>query len=344
MKKKAEITQVVAFASDETVLAVLEKSQRITVFDVGSLNQISSWHSTEKLDNRIYVDDGLIWVNTLYAAHGLLIKENEMVEVPRFVKSYWREAGGFASFEMVLEGERKMNLKTFDGQIVWTVEGYFLPYLVLADVVLCRRDSQKTLYALSNHTGEQLWAKHFSEEIYSFLGRKMEIVWVVLDSGRIVGLHFLTGEEVISFDKPTHYPASWSEPIQDPMFFLGRYTQIDTIQNKLFGLRGWNYWEINLANPIESYTLYNLEEHFKYYQMEANAPFLPVLDKNRLFFGSIDRKGPTVGIFDRHQKEIVWASSEAMTDSYLPSVRQIAYQNNQLFVLDGTGVLHIFQD
>jgi hypothetical protein len=343
MKKITSLSNTISFGVDSDYMVVLNENQFIKLYSSESLDEVKQFRSSSRLDNRIYINNSVAWANTLYDAKGLIIHGTNSVISDNFVKYCTLEYGNIVIYEIIDVNGPEVFQKIVGQATVWHLNEVPFVFKIISNYFLYKKNPL-LIKALNNETGQDIWVKQLPEPFSQFLGLSIQTVWITLDSGRILGLNLRTGEEEYNLLKPNKYPHSWANQINKPTFYLGQYTQLDQVQNKLFGLREWYYWEIDLANPTQSYFLYDLEEHFRAFQMEANMPgYTLPFEGDHVFFGSIDRKGPTIGTFDRQTHQIVWASGDATSDNYLPSVRQMAYQHNKLYVLDGRATLHIFE-
>jgi outer membrane protein assembly factor BamB len=211
-------------------------------------------------------------------------------------------------------------------------------------------------------TGEIKWTRSFSgiydyiqqfpsphtikSTVTRFICETDGVLWIALSSGRLVGLNKNSGEEVYNISNPANFPAGYQLRKEDEYLHYGLYMNFDKNSDMLFGLRGKYYFEIGLNDPVHNYSIYDIKQELHTAGFEeinfSGDGYQQAWHKNEIYFGQQDRKGPTIGIFERESKHIAWVSGLPASNSYIPNIRKIGYAGNKLYALDGNQVLHIY--
>lgn len=223
------------------------------------------------------------------------------------------------------------------------------------------------LFALEINTGAKLWhytipseytyQQRFDDRIYQdeishIIGVHGDLLWIVLATGRLLGLSVEDGTLVHELTRPNNYvDEPYRRAYANNVFRAALHTQLDEAKGILFGLWKTFYWEIDLKNPTSSYLLYDITASFQHWNISAEMPngHEWAWEKDEIFFGEIydserrDSTTNTVGIFDRSKKEVTWADRVGKRGETQPMVQKIDYAAGRLYVLDGEGTLHIFE-
>lgn len=204
------------------------------------------------------------------------------------------------------------------------------------------------VYNFKNNLGEEIAA-----EILRIIGVYEGVLWVVLNSGHLIGLSETTGELVAELSdiqfinfKPTqselisHY-INEKQNINE----FGKYLQLDAEKGVLFGLYSKFYYEIDLNATPKNLQIYDISDTCDEFQITPKMPgYEKAWEGDEIFFGQIDTQANTVGIFNRKQKEITWAARVGQVVDWRPIVQKIDYAAGRLYVLDGENTLHVFEN
>jgi outer membrane protein assembly factor BamB len=179
-------------------------------------------------------------------------------------------------------------------------------------------------------------------EIVRIIGEYNNILWIVLNSGRLLGLEVETGKLKYDLIKPINF----IEEIDG--FDVALWAMIDIEKGQIFGIKKHCYFEIDLKNSQESYYFYDISETCQQHQIEADYPsYELVWEGDEIFIGKnelhYDKHPCNVGIFNRITKQITWTSRELKNENIFKGISKIEYANNKLFVLDRESTLHIFE-
>lgn len=205
-------------------------------------------------------------------------------------------------------------------------------------------DSKYDWYTKSNY--ENAPDELNKGEILRIIGEYAGTLWIVLNSGLLLGLNNETGELVHELMFPNNYPNE-GQP-----FNRAINTQLDKEKGVLFGLRNNYYWEIDLNHPETGYYLYDVAESCESWHISAD---MPVREwswvGDRIYFGEIydSPHNPNlnnVGIFDRERKEVTYAMrmGDGGKHDVTPNIQKIQFESGRLYVLDGRKVLHILEE
>jgi outer membrane protein assembly factor BamB len=202
-----------------------------------------------------------------------------------------------------------------------------------------------------NIDAKVIWNREYEDstrpEFERIAGSLNGIVWLSLTSGRLIALSNSTGELLYNITEPNIKPDNLF--FTDDYYWIGRYHQLDKNQGKLFGLRGNFYWEIDLANPTETYEVFDISESCKKNGIRADMPTYewPV-QGNEILFGEIfespkNEKLNNVGLFNRDTKQIIWTDRIGEEGEFLPVIQKLEMQDDRLFILDGKNTLFIYE-
>jgi hypothetical protein len=185
-------------------------------------------------------------------------------------------------------------------------------------------------------------------EVSRIIGEYKGILWVSLESGRLIGLDIETGVEVRNIHLPNSYPNTLELPESDGYFHFGKYSTFDKIEGKLFGMAFSYYYEIDLNKIDHNYIVYDIKETllkrgFHYIDMGGLGYELSFQNEFVLFgYQQSGTEPSSVGIFNRLTKEVVWSSVKNMTEQpYFKGLRKLIIKNNRIYVLDAEAALHI---
>lgn len=181
-------------------------------------------------------------------------------------------------------------------------------------------------------------------EIKRILGVYNEVVWIALNSGRLLGLDIYTGNLQHDLAVPTNFFAYFSEEFNQ--FDSAADSLLDEKRGVIFGLGLTYYWEVNLVNPESEYILHDISEqrNKKLIGGGGIAQELVWKDEEIFFYEWSFAQDPSyVGIFNRNTRVITWTSRELGDEGIFKGVKKVDYCDNRLYVLDGAKTLHIFE-
>lgn len=241
-------------------------------------------------------------------------------------------------------------------QILWKQDKYF-SFQILENELLIDTEKKK-LIRYDFHTGYFAWQYDLGErydyyarneqylesptefhqaEIRKIIGVYQEILWISLNTGRLIGLSVHDGAVVYDIAVPNDYPHRF--------FAVASNSHLVAEQGKIIGLHAHWYWELDLKNPIESYKLYILDDECTKHSLDVDHLRFHCLVGNELFFAQEEwaQEPSYVGIFDIQTKKITWTSHELGEDNVFQGIKKVEYQSNRLYVLDKASCLHIFE-
>ena len=223
------------------------------------------------------------------------------------------------------------------------------------------RDSEM-LALYDNDTGNELWkvadfsafdyeTKVFVDEppeqhkaaINRIIGVYNDVVWITLNSGRLLGYNVIDGKLLYNITFPNFYYQGYKLQKLAQSGFWGGYTQLDEQQGMLFGLLRDEYWEIDLNDPENTFILYSLKESARHFDLTADGNMFQPFTNNEIFFYMLYPKTNAFGVFDRNLKEIVWAAPVEKSSRGFPSIRKMEYENERLYLLTDNGKIIIYE-
>ncbi len=235
----------------------------------------------------------------------------------------------------IIAGKRVMNSKNYID--IFNIHGDFLWNYSLTEI-------SYDWYTKSNY--ENAPNELRKGEISGIIGFYSETLWIVLNSGVILGLANDTGKLTYELVQPNNYGES-KEPFNPAI-----NTQIDSERGILFGLRNKYYWEIDLLGPENTYLLYDISASCDNWNISADMPLREwSWFEDKIYFGEIydsphNQNLNNVGVFDRKTREVVYAMriGEGGRRDMLPNIQKIQFEAGRLYVLDGRQVLHILEE
>lgn len=180
-------------------------------------------------------------------------------------------------------------------------------------------------------------------EILKILGVYSGALYIVLNSGRIIGLEENTGQEVFTKIEPDQLTLNYeNERIYTPTI-LWLNTQMDSENGIIFGLLGDFYAEIDLKNSLKAYKVYDIG--YQSNTKKIKCTNWGVWQGDEIFFGETNfaKEPARVGIFNRKTKQVTWTSDELGEEGVFKGLRKIDYAQNKLYILDMENTLHIFE-
>jgi hypothetical protein len=218
-------------------------------------------------------------------------------------------------------------------------------------------------------TGKSVWNKSFdnaylwhTKSIYenageilhdplviNLIGVHENIFWIVLDSGRLVGLDLHTGEIIYNLMHPVKYPAIYNKDLNSDNNILFHKTQLDVEGGMLFGLNQQYYWEIDLTDPVKSFELFDISDECARNKIHPDMPgYEWPVGKVEIYFAEIrsserNSERNSVGLFNRKTRKIEWAARIGEKGQYAPIVHKMDCYDNLFYAQDGNATLHVFQ-
>lgn len=309
------------------------------------------FESFEEQIQEVNSENKFIWTNTAKDGKGILFNNKQFNIRPYLIKSIDIEGNVYCR----LEGKgAKIDIHE---NIIWKLEDKFFIYLIDKFFFFYRKGKVK-IVTINNRTGTPLWQYDIGErydyyarneqylesptefhqaEIRKIIGVYQEILWISLNTGRLIGLSVHNGAVVYDIAVPDDYPHRF--------FAVAQYSHLVAGQGKIIGLHAHWYWEIDLKNPIESYKLYILDDECTNHSLDVDHLRFHCLVGNELFFAQEEwaQEPSYVGIFDIQTKKITWTSHELGEDNVFQGIKKVEYQSNRLYVLDKASCLHIFE-
>lgn len=183
--------------------------------------------------------------------------------------------------------------------------------------------------------------KDHDAEIVKIIGEYKNVLWIKLNSGRLLGLSISDGNLLHNLGHPNNFPSNFKlNPEEKKGITWG--ARIDEENEKLFDLHKDWYYEISLAEPEESFIVYTFTDSCLANRIEADGNFDFPFNKNYIFFGARYPKGNGIGVFDRNKKEIIWAAPIEASERDFPAVKKIDVMGDKLYVLTDNGKLSIY--
>lgn len=233
---------------------------------------------------------------------------------------------------------------------------------VFIEEYLHNKHSRLTLLDLEN--GKTLWTTDLTAP-----GRyhdPFDRTWKPGELRRILGLHrgrvyvAITNDTILELDARTgrterrwrELPEgkTWGDPSGFNALPQPHHSLLIPSEDKLVGLTGHRYWEIDLESGALSFT--NLSSLFQPLELNANAGIQLTPHEDLLFFSSdfttSDAGGRVVSIlqsaaFDRRTKAVVWRQAFPHPGGGTYQVKTPVVAGRRVLVLDTRGALHIFE-
>lgn len=184
-------------------------------------------------------------------------------------------------------------------------------------------------------------------EVWRFVGVIDNILWVDINyvgkGGALLGLDVVTGLPVHFLNELVFQNEILSYLVEG--LPLNAFTQYDKDKNILFGTDTYFYWEIDLSSPTHI-KMWSFEEELKKYQASFARDTTTYTTTKSHIFSITGRFGETfssqVFAFNRETHKIDWQYKFNYLDAYVRPTKVEVSENN-LFVLDSGGTLHIFE-
>ena len=212
--------------------------------------------------------------------------------------------------------------------------------------------NEKTVVkAFDNNLGECVWqyddfreyktllsGEVKTESVRSMLALVGETLWVLLDTGRIVGLDPMTGEckkniEIDDVDL-THFENAETDFINA----RGIGSAYVSGEEKVLYLSSNVYFEIDLTADKPTRVCYNVKQTFK--DRDVTGGGHQCVNSRYVFFN--ESMIGTIGAFDRQTKKVVWVDKLKNHKPDAGAVRELKATEKQLYVHDNKQNLFVF--
>jgi hypothetical protein len=177
-----------------------------------------------------------------------------------------------------------------------------------------------------------------TESVRSMLALVGETLWVLLDTGRIVGLDPVTGEckQSIEIDDVdlTHFENAETDFINA----RGIGSAYVSGEEKVIYLSSNVYFEIDLTADKPTRVCYNVKQTFK--DRDVTGGGHQCVNSRYVFFN--ESMIGTIGAFDRQTKKVVWVDKLKNHKPDAGAVRELKATEDQLYVHDNKQNLFVF--
>jgi hypothetical protein len=172
------------------------------------------------------------------------------------------------------------------------------------------------------------------------IGEHGGIVWMVLDSGRLLGVDAQSGATIHDLVYPANLPTDWEVDRDNPVNIYNINTLLDAEGGKLFGIFLHYYWEVDLASGPPQLVYHDILPSCQSFGLDLVD--YGAHDGELIYF---HHSTDTVrfGAFDRRRMEVLWTQEIEGASARLPAVRKMTFANRRLFVLDHSWALHVYQ-
>lgn len=191
-------------------------------------------------------------------------------------------------------------------------------------------------------------------EIRRILGQHSDIVWVLLNSGRLLGLKADDGSLKFNIFMHNyyigtkalfgHYEIELRNKYNWTLHLL-QYGQLDEEKGVIFGLKNFYYFEIDLKDPVNSFTVFDASDSFLEHKIEADMAhgYEWTWHENEIFFGHNFTSGNNLAVFNRDSKTVTWAIRLEQENGDARNLSRMEYGSDTLYVLDQLKTLHVFK-
>lgn len=235
------------------------------------------------------------------------------------------------------------------GFVNYKGEGYFISTLYLNyQSIVCLDDKSNIIWQYEVPQS-YAWVDDSATEnqanVERVIGVWKDIVWLSLNSGRLIGLNVISGKTEFDLVQPSTSTGNFKRAANSFLMF-GLYSTLDINREVLFGLRGRYYWEIDLQNPVGKFEMYDITEsmeHFGITTIGMGEYVWPWLDDHVYFCQQeLGDDASNFGVFDRKSKQVTWSSATDADIKPLPGIAQMAASGGRLYVLDRHQVLGVY--
>jgi outer membrane protein assembly factor BamB len=349
MKEIYRIPGVKSFAAGTQYLALREGKDIVKIANSANGDTIETFDAGQGL-LEIYMKEDVAWVNTLNG-NGFYISNLQWTDAHLLIKDI------IPGSDLVFYGSKagKGIKATANGSVLWEIDEKFFVFYAADDKFFYARNKHE-LVAIDDRNGTLLW-KFIVPQTYEWkndlgdtkqvdirriIGTYNNVLWLTLSSGRLLGVNISTGQLLYNITGPAVTPAGYTPRENNAYVWFGEYSQLDNDKGILFGFRDRYYWEIDVANPVEKFILYDVKNTAGRHQLVSGGPVYEYSwSGNKIYFweGSTNNK---FGVFDRALREITWSGEIKEAKGLFPAVRNVLYADGQLYVLDGNNVLIVY--
>lgn len=366
MNKKLKICSVSFFdVNFKDQLVTIEKEINCKLYI--ELKESKIFTCNLQLYNISINKDSIIWFNYLLENPiGFFADIDLNVQKNKFTIQFIRD-----NFIFSFENKKAKKLK-LSGELCWEINDSFFIYLFTIEKLYYVKN-KNSLNTLNQLTGETLWHYtltenefdwHYEEydgqitikkaEILRIIGVYEDIVWVVLNSGFLLGIDTEKGVllHIVSQIKNYHgsapiYPKRTHVAQESYGKAFNKRMQLDEEKGVLFGLSGLYYFEIDLKKPSESYEVYDTSETMTKNKIEADmsgSGYEWPWHKDEIYFGKNFSDGNNLGVFNRTTKQVTWATRVINQNGVVESFKKIECSENRMYALtQKTNTLYVFE-
>jgi len=346
--KKIDVEQFL-LTGNSTLVAYQNKS--LIVYD-RNFTVLYAFECDEDVQS-IGRDKDIIWANSVLGNSYLISAEGALKK--EFLIDYLDATKREAFIDLERTG---CKISLVNDKIIWRTEDRFFQFLKLDGYAIYRKN-KKQLIALDEGSGDILWSFNIPEKynwyqssvfksdslefkeavITRIIGGSERALWILLNSGRLLGLDIATGKELHSIVYPDNVPGDWNTQRNVNIFNI--HTNLDLSKKKLFGLYLQWYWEINIGSDQGEFIYYDTAITCANHGVEG-MHYGSHDDENIYFFDGSN--SARFGIFNRNKREITWSSEISEAKGKMPAIRKITYDERFLYVQDHDYVLHVFDE
>jgi len=215
-----------------------------------------------------------------------------------------------------------------------------------------RNDELLTLYDVE--TGQPMWQVDVRElgcytphpclyrpeqegKIVSVLGVYNNIIWLHLESSKLLGIDVTTGAVMHQIKPVGPFPAleiEWSIPSTHKCC-------LDKEQGQIIGMRWKIYWAIDLKKVTPELEYHWLDDQLDRYQVHENVPNGGCFSPTHFFFAQYDDK--RIAALNRQTLTVDWVHQLEPVLGKRSIINRMKYDSDHLFVFETAGLLHIFE-
>ena len=356
-----EIRQVegakIGFSANDKYLFIPKKEKGFVIYDL-TKNTLSEYFTNYNVFEVLILSTNKFIVTESHGRIGNIFsnennKINLLKELPFYsvisVKNNFAEIGVIKEIEG-FKSEWYPFAALYDWQqdkILWQAS---YNMFFFGDYIIGRRFNAP--HRLNPLTGELLWSFSFAdfgkvkdvfgiEEAVSvhsfnkaFTGVVGNQLWVTLNTWQHLVLDIDTGKQLALLGDIYNYKETYEGQ------YLAGGGIIDAKNNKIISLGNAMYREINCTTF--EITFYDLREEFEKHSVNSIGDI--IIDEDYIYFYDKKFMGINqcckVAVLDRNSLKVVWSYDFALLGSF---PMQMEKTENNLFVLDGNGTLHIFE-
>ncbi len=177
-------------------------------------------------------------------------------------------------------------------------------------------------------------------EVSQFIGVYNNLLWVLLNGGRFIGIDLRSGDVKHCIKDTQH------EHVYGSIEFLRGYRSptsasfchLDRLKGKIITESIGGIWEINLTADHPHLEVWGLSDQYERYGLKSIGHKTVLLGTDLCF---IDYNALKWGIIDLEAKKVKWVS-EKITEAKT-QLKEIQCGGSKVYVLDGSKTLHIFE-